>query len=96
MEPAINKDTATHYRSVLLRLPRGSPYGRDMGYQRLAYAEQDTTGQMHDDCLACTSQIRVPHEPVTAAPVALEVPRQRTRLEVSAPTADLAARLLAD
>src|SRR5690349_3608301 len=29
-----------HYRSVLLRLPRGSPYGRAMGYERLAYDDQ--------------------------------------------------------
>ncbi|MBV9830093.1 MAG: hypothetical protein JOZ82_00740 [Marmoricola sp.] len=64
-----------------------------MAYERLAYDDQDTTVQMHDDCLVCASHMRLPHQPVTPAAVELDVPSQRASIEVTDATADLASRL---
>ncbi len=68
-----------------------------MGYERLAYDDQDTTVQMHDDCLVCASHMRLPHQALTPETVdlhAVDVPVQRPEIEVSAATADLASRLV--
>jgi hypothetical protein len=64
-----------------------------MGYERLAYDDQDTTHQMHDDCLVCSSHMRVPHDAIVPEPVELSVPAQRTQIEVTEAAADLASRL---
>jgi hypothetical protein len=72
-----------------------------MSYERLAYDDQDTTGQMHLDCLVCASQIRIPHQALTPGmveldPADVDVPRQRASIQVSEATADLASRLLVE
>jgi hypothetical protein len=67
-----------------------------MSYERLAYDDQDTTGQMHSDCLVCASHIRLPHQALRPEPMELDVPRQRVEIEVSDATADLASRLLVE
>jgi hypothetical protein len=64
-----------------------------MGYERLAYDDQDTTHQMHDDCLVCTSQMRLPHQALVPEPTHLEVPQQRQEIEVSDAAAHLASKL---
>ena len=72
-----------------------------MTYQRLAYDDQDTTGQMHSDCAACASQMGIPEKEI--APEALgapsiefeDYPREITKpvITVSEAAAHLAARL---
>jgi hypothetical protein len=60
-----------------------------MGYQRLVYDEQDTTGQMHDDCGACASQMQLP-EHRSSAPLGMHL---HEPIEISDATADLGSRL---
>jgi hypothetical protein len=72
-----------------------------MGYERLAYDDQDTTHQMHDDCLVCSSQMRIPHQALVPELLDLtgaesgksSVPKQRKEIEVSDAAAHLASRL---
>jgi hypothetical protein len=33
-----------------------------MSYERLAYDDADTAGQMHDDCTACGTRITLPSQ----------------------------------
>jgi hypothetical protein len=72
-----------------------------MSYERLAYDDQDTTVQMHLDCAACATQMRLPEQ---ISPELLEavppieydaLPRETRKPEitVSEATAHLAARL---
>jgi len=94
---------AEHYPPVRMGLPLGSTYGRHMGYERLAYDDQDTTGQMHDDCLVCATHMRLPHDALVpelvgdlSVPVAgdhVAVPKPRKEIEVSEAAAHLASRL---
>ena len=73
-----------------------------MAYQRLAYDDQDSTGQMHLDCAACAAQMGfsvpvITPELVEDAP-ALEfdqLPRETRKPEitVSEAAAHLASRL---
>jgi hypothetical protein len=85
---------AWDYRSV-------APTVGHMSYERLAYDDQDTAVQMHDDCLVCASHIRIPHDALvpelselTASDAAPR--RQHQEIEVSDATADLASRLYVD
>ena len=75
-----------------------------MAYERLAYDDQDTTHQMHDDCDACVAQMHLPAQrAVTPEAVAGPVPslaydqfpQQATEpeIEVSEAAAHLASRL---
>ena len=73
-----------------------------MTYQRLAYDDQDTTGQMHLDCTACASQMGLPGPRITADLLehvpALEYedrPREilKPEITVTEAAAHLAARL---
>jgi len=73
-----------------------------MTYQRLAYDDQDTTGQMHVDCTACASQMGLRAPRITADLLeqvpALdyeELPREilKPEITVSEAAAHLAARL---
>ena len=74
-----------------------------MSYERLAYDDQDSTHQMHDDCTACASSITLPRRriDVTApAPSLLfdSYPRESRKptIQVSQAAAHLAARLHLD
>jgi hypothetical protein len=62
-----------------------------MGYQRLAYDDQDTTGQMRDDCSACAKQIHLP-EQRTGSPAFAEQ-KVGGEIEVSDAAVYLANRL---
>jgi hypothetical protein len=73
-----------------------------MTYQRLAYDDQDTTGQMHLDCTACASQMGLPGPRITADLLeqvpALEyedLPREilKPEITVTEAAAHLASRL---
>jgi hypothetical protein len=73
-----------------------------MTYQRLAYDDQDTTVQMHLDCTACASQMRLPGPRITTElleevpPLEFdELPRETRKPEitVSEAAAHLASRL---
>ncbi|MEO5653723.1 MAG: hypothetical protein ABIN79_12310 [Marmoricola sp.] len=74
-----------------------------MSYERLAYDDQDSALQMHEDCTACASRIRVPalrldETIVTAHAPSLEFgafprPVRKTAIEVSEAAAHLGARL---
>jgi hypothetical protein len=75
-----------------------------MGYERLAYDDQDTTHQMHHDCDACVAQMHLPAqravtpEAVTGSAPSLtydEFPHQAHKpdIEVSDAAAHLASRL---
>ena len=78
-----------------------------MSYERLAYDDADTAGQMHDDCTACGSRLSLPHQriadsiderAVTMPAPSLSAdafPREvrKPRIEVSEAAAYLASRL---
>ena len=77
-----------------------------MSYERLAYDEADTAGQMHDDCAACGSHLALPHRRIDRAAIAgrppsLEYdgyPREVSKpgIDVSEAAAHLASRLHLD
>ncbi len=74
-----------------------------MSYQRLAYDDQDSAGQMHQDCTACGSQIALPRYRIDDAVVTMPAPSleydefphevHKPEIEVSEAAAHLAARL---
>jgi hypothetical protein len=74
-----------------------------MSYQRLAYADADTAGQMHDDCAACGTHIALPHRRIDDAAITApapsieydDFPREvaKPQIEVSEAAAHLASRL---
>ena len=74
-----------------------------MSYERLAYEDQDTADQMHDDCTACGSRIDLPRQRIDNSSVTMPAPSlaydtfpEQTRkpdIEVSAAAAHLASRL---
>jgi hypothetical protein len=80
-----------------------APTVGDMSYQRLAYDDADTAGQMHDDAAACETHIALPRQRiddsvVTAPAPAIDYdsyPREiaKPQIEVSAAAAHLASRL---
>jgi hypothetical protein len=76
-----------------------------MTYQRLAYDDQDTTGQMHLDCTACATHMGVLAPPIVPelfeqapTPGVDDVRREirKPEITVSEATALLASRLLLD
>ena len=74
-----------------------------MSYQRLAYDDHDTAGQMRSDCTACGYRIALPRQRLDldaalapAPPLAYDRQPRETRkadIEVSEAAAHLAARL---
>ena len=52
-------NTTDRYSSAY---PSVAPTVEHMTYQRLAYADQDTTDQMHVDCHACAAEMNLPEE----------------------------------
>lgn len=74
-----------------------------MSYERLAYADQDSADQMHDDCTACARSISLPRQLIDNR--ALTMPAHSLRfdqfsrevrkpeIEVSDAAAHLASRL---
>jgi hypothetical protein len=75
-----------------------------MGYERLAYDDQDTTHQMHDDCDACVAAMHLPAQRVvrpeavmgpapSLAYDAFPHPAHKPGIEVSDAAAHLASRL---
>ena len=67
-----------------------------MSYQRLAYDDADTAGQMHDDCAACGESIPLPHQRNDEIlPELITELRRDTKpqIEVSEAAAYLASRL---
>ena len=74
-----------------------------MSYQRLAYDDQDTAGQMHADCTACGDRLTLPRRRLDldaalapAPPLAYDLQPRETRkgdIAVSEAAAHLAARL---
>ena len=45
-----------------------------MSYERLAYDDQDSAHEMHDDCAACGSQISLPRQKVDNQAVTMPAP----------------------
>ena len=70
-----------------------------MTYERLAYDDQDTAVQMHDDCNACASQMGIPDQRVAVKALGLPVPTDVIRvftkpvITVSEAAAKLANRI---
>jgi hypothetical protein len=73
-----------------------------MSYERLAYDDQDSAHQMHDDCAACGGQISLPRQTVDNRAVTMPAPSiayeafqevRKPEIEVSEAAAHLAARL---
>lgn len=74
-----------------------------MSYERLAYDDQDTASQMHQDCDACSTQLSLPTRRIEPVDVTLPAPSlefedfprevRKTTIEVSAAAAHLASRL---
>ena len=62
-----------------------------MSYERLAYDDADTAGQMHHDCDACGTQIALPSQRTVELP---ELRKDtKPQIEVSEAAAYLASRL---
>lgn len=74
-----------------------------MSYQRLAYDDQDSASQMHDDCRACASTIDLPGQRVDSIALTSPAPSltfdqfprdvHKPQIEVSEAAAHLASRL---
>ena len=73
-----------------------------MGYQRLAYDDQDTTVKMHTDCTACASHMGMPERRISPESLGQvpsiefeEFPREilKPEITVSEAAAHLASRL---
>ena len=74
-----------------------------MSYQRLAYDDQDSAHQMHDDCTACSSSMDLPRPRVDLEAAARPAPAltyaefeqqdAKPSIEVSDAAAHLASRL---
>jgi hypothetical protein len=62
-----------------------------MGYERLAYDDQDTTHQMHDDCDACVAQMHLPAQRAGSSGFVEQKPGKD--IEVSDAAVYLASRL---
>ena len=74
-----------------------------MSYERLAYDDADTAGQMHHDCAACGDQIVLPRQRIDDAALTMPAPSlhydeyqhevAKPQIEVSEAAAHLASRL---
>jgi hypothetical protein len=74
-----------------------------MSYERLAYDDADTAGQMHDDCTACGTRISLPRQRIDEQAVTMPAPSleadehqhdaRKPSIEVSEAAAYLASRL---
>jgi hypothetical protein len=78
-----------------------------MSYERLAYDDADTAGQMHDDCTACGTQMSLPrqrsNDTIDESAVTMPAPSlaadghaaeiRKPQIEVSEAAAYLASRL---
>jgi hypothetical protein len=74
-----------------------------MSYERLAYDDQDSAGQMHADCNACGNTIELPRERIDSSAVTMPAPSlefdqfprevRKPEIEVSEAAAHLASRL---
>ncbi len=74
-----------------------------MSYERLAYDDQDSAGQMHHDCHACGNTIDMPRQRIDDATVTMPAPSleydsfprevRKPEIEVSEAAAHLASRL---
>ena len=74
-----------------------------MSYERLAYDDQDSAHEMHDDCAACGGQISLPRQKVDNQAVTMPAPSlayesypgevPKPDIEVSDAAAHLASRL---
>jgi hypothetical protein len=74
-----------------------------MSYERLAYDDADTAGQMHDDCTACGTRITLPRQRIDEQAVTMPAPSLevgdhtydagKPSIEVSEAAAYLASRL---
>ena len=74
-----------------------------MSYERLAYEDQDSANQMHDDCTACGSSITLPRQRIDNTAVTMPAPSilfeqyprevHKPEIEVSEAAAHLASRL---
>ncbi len=68
----------------------------DMSYERLAYDDADTAGQMHDDCAECGTRISLPLQRTEAPSLHADdhaFDAAKTQIEVSEAAAYLASRL---
>jgi hypothetical protein len=83
--------------------PSVAPTVEDMSYERLAYDDQDSANQMHDDCTACASSIALPRQRIDNTAVTMPAPSilfeqyprevRKPEIEVSEAAAHLASRL---
>ena len=74
-----------------------------MSYERLAYDDADTAGQMHEDCAACGTRLALPRQRIDDAMVTMPAPSleydqyprevDKPQIEVSDAAAHLASRL---
>ena len=74
-----------------------------MSYERLAYDDPDSAGQMHDDCHACGHTIDLPRQRIDESAVTMPAPSlefdqfprevRKPEIEVSEAAAHLASRL---
>jgi hypothetical protein len=73
-----------------------------MSYERLAYDDQDSAHEMHDNCAACGSRISLPRQTVDNSAVTMPAPSlayesfpevRKPEIEVSEAAAHLASRL---
>jgi hypothetical protein len=74
-----------------------------MSYERLAYDDQDSANQMHDDCNACASSISLPRQRIDNSALTMPAPSlefdqfprevRKPEIEVSEAAAHLASRL---
>ena len=74
-----------------------------MSYERLAYDDQDSAHEMHDDCAACASRMSLSRERVDNEAVTMPAPSlaydsfpqevHKPEIEVSDAAAHLASRL---
>ena len=76
----------------------------DMSYERLAYDDQDSANQMHQDCTACGSRIDLPRQRIDNSAITMPAPSlafdhyprqvRKPEITVSEAAAHLATRLL--
>jgi hypothetical protein len=74
-----------------------------MTYERLAYDDQDSADQMHDDCTACATAITLPRQRIDNTAVTMPAPSlefgqfphqvHKPEIEVSEAAAHLASRM---
>jgi hypothetical protein len=74
-----------------------------MSYERLAYDDQDSTHQMHDDCTACGTRLDLPRHRIDESTITMPAPSlafdqfprevRKPEIEVSEAAAHLASRL---